>query len=96
MTRWHLGLAGAALVLGALTVWLARCRHADRILERRHTKSVKGVMHTVCLRCGKAEPLIDRTSKEHRIAIKVGAIRKAKARAGSKPATVVVMKRRAQ
>lgn len=57
------------------------CSHADEFgesfmyRERRQLGDVQDVMHWVCAFCGKAEPVIERTDAEHRLAQVYGAVR---------------------
>jgi hypothetical protein len=51
--------------------WLpSTCSHAHSYRERRKLHGVQ-VMHLVCERCGHATPVVDRTAREHRLAVKV-------------------------
>lgn len=54
-------------------IWRLICLfrgHASPYLERRKRHGVH-VMHSVCLRCRRAWPTVNRTAAEHRQAVKV-------------------------
>lgn len=56
-----------------------RCSHAATYRERRKLHGLQ-VIHFVCEDCGHAEPAVGRTAREHRKAVKVGAVATPKAR----------------
>ena len=74
--------------------WLLRlfCSHRTTYRERRPLHGVK-VLHWVCEHCGFAEPVVQRTAKEHRQAIKVGTPRLGRAVGQGK---VIAIKERAR
>lgn len=76
-------------------VWrLLRCQHEHTYRERRDVGNVKGVMHLVCERCGHAQPVVNRTNREHKHVVKsTAAITKRQARR-EKPAKVEPIERR--
>ena len=49
------------------------CPHAHTYRERRTLHGAQ-VMHFVCEQCGHATPAVDRTAREHRRVVKVGAL----------------------
>lgn len=64
----------------SLLAWLrafVKCQHRHSYMERRKLHNLL-VMHTVCPDCGRAKPVMERTAKEHRAAVKVGATPTAK------------------
>jgi len=64
---------------GALLAFFGLCQHTSRYRERRKLHGLQ-VIHFVCEDCGHAEPAIGRTAREHRRAVKVGAVATPKAR----------------
>jgi hypothetical protein len=65
-----------ALLLRVLRFCLGGCRHRHMYRERRALHGAQ-VLHWVCEDCNYAVPAIQRTPREHRLAVKLGAIRPA-------------------
>lgn len=66
-------------MIRALLHFFGWCSHSHLYRERRKLHGLQ-VMHWICEDCGHAEPAIGRTAKEHRKAIRVGAVATPKAR----------------
>ena len=64
------------LLLRVLRFCLGGCRHRNLYRERRRLHGAQ-VLHWVCEDCGHAVPAVPRTAREHRHAVRVGAIRPA-------------------
>lgn len=69
-----------AVVTASSVVYLLRCRHTSTYRERRDLAGVRGVMHLVCSRCGRATTAMNRTADEHRLAQAAGSVREPRAR----------------
>ena len=67
------------------------CSHQATYRERRPLHGLQ-IIHFVCEDCGHAEPAIDRTAREHRKAIRAGAIVTPKAKRHA-PANVEPMRK---
>lgn len=67
------------------------CPHRNTIRERRSLHGVQ-ILHWVCEDCGHAVPAVDRTAREHREVVRVGAIKPAKVH--RYPAEVVAIQSR--
>lgn len=75
------------MAIRAFFRWLGLgCSHASTYRERRPLHGLQ-IIHFVCADCGHAEPVIDRTAREHRRAVKLGAV--ATPRARHLPADIV-------
>jgi hypothetical protein len=55
-----------------LRLCLGICTHEHTYRERRNLHGVQ-VMHLVCERCGHATPAMQRTAREHRRTVQLGA-----------------------
>jgi hypothetical protein len=77
---WLAAVFGLGL-LWSLWAYLKKCSHTDAsgrsvmYRERRQLGDVQDVMHLCCPHCGAAEPVIERTDEEHRLAHVAGAVR---------------------
>jgi len=59
-----------------LRLCVGGCRHRHTYRERRPLYGAQ-VLHLVCEDCGHAVPAMQRTAREHRRAVKAGAVRPA-------------------
>jgi hypothetical protein len=67
------------LIFKFLRFCVGGCGHRHTYRERRELHGAQ-VLHLVCEDCGRAVPAIQRTAREHRLAIKAGAIQPTKVR----------------
>jgi hypothetical protein len=65
-----------SLLFRVLQVCFGGCSHRHTYRERRKLHGIQ-VLHWVCEDCGHAVPAVQRTAREHRHAVKTGAIRTA-------------------
>jgi hypothetical protein len=100
-----------AIILRLLRFCLGGCRHRHMYRERRSLHGTQ-VLHLVCEDCGHAVPAIQRTAREHQLAVKNGAVKPSQVRrlpadvvafggrrhnaAGIRSATAIAPRKRAQ